>query len=465
MSARGTAAPRGVLSQRLNDRSGLLAGILLAFLMLVGGGGSPAPLAELACELLAAIVAIAWLWENPHAVSQDNRTLHWLVLLVVAVPMAQLIPLPPTLWRALPGRETMAAALDLIGRGGEWHAVSIAPHRTLASLLSLGPPLLMLVLAARLGSRPAARLAQIVAAIAVLAVVVGAGQLAQRTGGPLDFYATGEAGTLHGFQANRNTAADVLLIGLVALAAVWRARRDVHTGAGDAVFVVLGLILLLGVVLTGSRTGIAMAPLALAFVVAIVEPSVRLARSTWRALLAGVTAISGALALAAFALRDNAILGRVIARFGLSGEFRPELWRDTWFAIRGFWPVGSGLGTFIPAFLPAERLEVVDATLPHRAHNELLELALEGGIVLLLCWAVLAFIVLRAWLRAWGVRDPATRPLLLLAAAIVTVGGLHSLVDYPLRSMAMAALVAMGAGLAIGAASRAAGPRPSTDDA
>lgn len=445
-------------------RQDLLGALYLSALLVLGGGGSPAPLAELLCELIAGIVLVVWLASSGATGLKQQRSLYWVVGLIAALPMLQLLPLPPTLWRALPGREQVTATLDLVGAGADWHAFSISPPQTLAALLSLGPPLLILAMTAALASRKAEWLVRTIAILALASVLVGAGQLASGNGGPFDFYATGDVGVLHGFQANRNTEALVLLVGMVALALEAQEFRKSRGRAVDVVFAALALVLLFGVILTASRTGISLLPVALGFGAAILRSGGASPRFPVRRIALG-TALIGLAATGAVVLsRSNAVLGKVAGRFDFTGEFRPELWRDTLYAIGQYWPLGSGLGTFIPAFLPAERLEVVDATLPHRAHNELLELALEGGVPLLVCWAGVTGIVLWQLRQAWRAR-PDAHPQLLFAAAIFALTALHSLVDYPFRSMAMASLVAVGAGLAIGLAEAGRRtPRIRTDD-
>lgn len=444
---------------RQQRRRGALVACYLAALMVLGGGGSPAPLAELACELLAVEVLALWLVLGASGEHTGNRPVTWVIALVTLPVVVQLVPLPPALWQMLPGRETYTAALALIGEDQSWRSWSIAPHRTLAALLALAPPLLALWLTAQLERDGLRLVLRAVVGVALVSVAVGAAQLAQAGPGPLDFYGTGDTGVLHGFQANRNAEADVLLIGLLGLALTWRELHHARRERLGLAFLALAGLLLLGVVLTGSRTGIALAPVAAAASWAIVRserkvyghaPSER--RIPWW-LWAGVAGTAG---LVGLWLLGNPALARVIARFDLSGEFRPELWRDAWQAAMQFWPFGSGVGTFTPSFLPYERLEVVDATLPNRAHNEVLEAMIEGGVPLLLSWAAATGLVAWHGIAAWrGGKDSALpRRWLVFSASAIVLVALHSLVDYPLRSVALASLVAVAVGITFSAGSR-----------
>lgn len=433
---------------RWESRS-IIAATLLGLLLAVGGGGSPAPFSELLCQLFAAAALAAWAFAAEGSTARHDWRLMVVAGLIAIPPALQLIPLPPALWHALPGREAMRASLDLIGLGADWRAMSIDPARTLASLLSLIPPLLVMVMAARLAAPQRRLLIWVVAGMALLSVLVGAAQIAGGGSGFLSFYGSSD-GILYGFQANRNAEVDVLLIGLLALAAGWVSLRDMRATPPFWLFVGLGAVLLLGAMLTASRAGIALALPALGAVAAIIRPPrLTAAKFTARRLLLAIASTLAPIALAAVLWR-NAAIGRVAARFQIEGEFRPELWRDSLYAIEQNWPFGSGLGTFYPAFVPAERLEVIDNLLPNRAHNEFLELALEGGLPLLACWLVAALLVGFALWRALRTDHGAPREQALLALGILSVTLLHSLVDYPFRSMALASLIGLGAGMALG---------------
>lgn len=423
-----------------------LAFIYLPLLLLFGGGGSPAPLAELACQVLAGLTLLTWLGLNGPAALGRQPALWWTIGLIVAVPAVQLVPLPPALWQALPGRDLLREALALVGAQDRWWSLSIAPQRTLEALLALLPPLLAMVLVAGLTRAERLTLLKVLAGFALFSVAIGAAQLASSGRGPLHFYAGGEPGILFGFQANRNAQVDVILIGLLAAIAAWHQRARTSRAAAGALGAVV-LVLLLGAVLTGSRAGIALAPLALAWCVMLQPWRLPLDSPLrrWSVPVLGAIALTG---LTAAALQSRSI-GRVLARFDFTGEYRPDIWRDTLFAIGQYWPFGSGLGTFTRAIGPAERLEAIGPLLPNRAHNEYLELLLEAGLPGALAWAAVAALVLIGLVRALRAADAKLLPQTVFAGGALTIVTLHSLVDYPLRSMALAGLVGVAAALVL----------------
>jgi O-antigen ligase len=105
------------------------------------------------------------------------------------------------------------------------------------------------------------------------------------------------------------------------------------------------------------------------------------------------------------------------------------------------------MGNFVPALLAGERLEVVQATVPNRAHNDYLELLVEAGVPGLAALAAAAAVLALALWRAR--RDPpaGSAALALFGAAGLLILAIHSLVDYPLRSMSIAMAAAVCAGI------------------
>jgi len=453
----------------LPARHAAVAAAFLACAIMLGGGGSPNPATELLLQLVFAIAALAWLWlPLPAPGTWPRSRSAWLVCaLVLAVPLAQLVPLPPALWTGLGGQQDRAAALALIGRADGWQPLSQAPSRTLAALLAMIPALFAFVAAAALDARGRQWVMGAIAAMALLTVLLGALQLSLGPGAPY-LYAENHRGVVTGFQANRNAAADVLLIGMAAAAAFLVpslgakgfpavSGRVIVSDRRAAGVVLTGwvAVLLVGTVLTASRTGIALVPLALLGVCAIVRPALR---DLGRLRLLPIAAAAAAMLLIGLGMAvGNTALGEVADRFAFSGDFRRELWRDGWYATERAWPWGIGLGGAQYALIAAERLEILDPALPNRVHNDYLELALEAGLAGLAALAAVAALLVRLAWRAWGER-PQDRHLIACGATALLVVALHSLVDYPLRSMALSCLVGAGAGMLVPAGRRIAPP-------
>lgn len=452
MTARETVAASG---------HAVIAALFLVGAIVLGGGGSPNPATEVLLQLAFIAAGLAWLWvpAGGSPIRSPRSRSFWLVCaLVLALPLLQLVPLPPAVWTGLPGQEDRAAALALIGRDDSWQPLSHSPPRTLAALLAMIPALFAFFATAALDARGRSWVVGAIAAMTLAAALLGALQVSLGTAGAPYLYAQNSP-TLTGFQANRNAAADVFLIGVAATAAFLLPSLLPHGPRGKdtpgalladrraawAVLAGLLAVLFFAVLLTASRMGIALVPLALVGVWVILLPALA-DRGRLRYLPA--VAVAGAVAaVALMALQGgNTALGQVAERFVFSDDARRELWRDGWFAMGQAWPFGIGLGGAKPALIAAERLEVLDPLQPNRVHNDYLELALESGLIGLVLLAAVAVVLLAAFWRSWRGR-PEERHFTALGLVILMVAAAHSLVDYPLRSMALSCLIGTGAGL------------------
>lgn len=439
-----TETLRGVIA-------GWIPASILALALVIGGGGSPAPLPELVLQIAVAALALVWWWTvpRPRALAAPQALIIAAVLLLL--PLVQLIPLPPALWQALPGRDAARDALDLTGHAHDWRPLALSPQRTLAALLAVVPAAIMLLMASVADRRGRLRLVATMALGAAATMVLGAAQVSGGTEGPLRFYGGGST-FLEGFQANHNSTADVLQIGMIA-AVAWLRERALRRGTrGGHRAAVLGLagavtaVLGLGVVLTASRMGMALLPVALIANALLLRPWLT---GSPRTLGAGLAIIAAAGLIAALALSRDDMLGRIGDRFGITAEQRPDLWADSLYAAKSYFPVGVGMGNFVPALLANERLEVIEAAVPNRAHNDYLELLVEAGVAGVAALSIAAAALARALWQARRSPPAGSSAYAVAGGMALLVLALHSLVDYPLRSMSIALAAAACAGIAM----------------
>jgi O-antigen ligase len=374
---------------------------------------------------------------------QDHRFSLGLLGSLVAIPLVQLIPLPPEIWTALPGRDQMVLALELSGLEPGWAALSVTPDRTWNSTLALAPPAAVFLAMLSLPLLHRARLVRFCIAAAIAGILLGTAQLA--SGGD-SFYLWSWTGTgsVTGFFANRNHLASFLLIALpfaVIFGAATLRRRDQRTAAlwFGALFAGLVVVALAAI---RSRAGITL--LAPVTVLSLLAAWIAAGRGRPSAgLLVMVGAIGAALtAVAVLALPP------ILARFDQdTPEARFERWPLISEAAQTYLPLGSGIGSFDTVYRSVEPLEELDSTFFNQAHNDYLETWLEAGWLGIA--AVLAFLVWygrRCW-TAW--RAPPSREGDLQRAASIGIGVLllHSVGDYPLRTVTLAVVFALCCGL------------------
>ncbi len=148
---------------------------------------------------------------------------------------------------------------------------------------------------------------------------------------------------------------------------------------------------------------------------------------------------------------DGGNIARSIDRFGQTSDGRvTDLWPDAVYAASQTWPIGAGMGSFRPVFESAERLEVVDDSYPNQAHMDYLELLMEAG----LAGAILLAVTFGAFLFRCRtmLTSPSREGQRWAAGFSLAAGGvlaLHSLADYPLRTISLTVAAAIAIGLMV----------------
>ena len=177
--------------------------------------------------------------------------------------LIQLIPLPPSLWQALPGREVVTALDTSLGLGGVSRPLTLSPSGTVNAAFSLLVPLATLILAIQLTGKQHADLLMVLIVLGFLTAALGIVQLIGDSHSPLYTFRITNRGSPVGLFANRNHQA-VFLSLLIPLMILWaftasgnwnrfvtpRGRRTIIAAA--ATLIIAALILIIG-----SRTGIA----------------------------------------------------------------------------------------------------------------------------------------------------------------------------------------------------------------
>lgn len=415
--------------------------LAVAGLALVFGGATTQGHASDALVQLASLpllgVALMRLATQPRL----RRAAFPLVLLaaILALPLLQLIPLPPILWTQFPGRAGMVEVFALIDRPLPCWPLSMDPSATFGSFLSLLPAaaIFLAVLSTDVRDRRAMTLGLI--GFAVLTVVIGLAQLAQGPGSPLRFHAITNFDSSVGFFANRNHYA-ALLCATLPLTLAWAIHSAGTAGPErrmlTLVFGSISVLLLLGAALSLSRAGIILATVALGSGILLLDfgQARESRRSVWRLMI-----VIGAIAVVMIA---NYALSGLLSRFATSGidDYRVLIWSITRAAIASVFPVGAGFGTFRPLYLASDRPEALTGAYVNRAHNDWLELVLEAGLPAILLMLAFAAWFVRSAFRAWRghASEPARLDVKLVRAATLSIAILlvHSVVDYPLRTTA-----------------------------
>jgi len=114
----------------------------------------------------------------------------------------------------------------------------------------------------------------------------------------------------------------------------------------------------------------------------------------------------------------------------VDGDLRLVFYKNTISAISDYWIIGTGLGTFINIYPMFEPQADMTREFANHAHNDYLELLLEIGFLFFIpLIGLFLFLLFRH-----AMRTSLTQAATLSVLAVL----LHSLVDYPLRTMAVA---------------------------
>jgi exopolysaccharide production protein ExoQ len=419
------------------SRETILLGLLLVSAILFGGGGRSAPLFNLVVQLTALGCLVCVARSLPGFIATAPKALVLLVAATLALPLIHSIPLPPSLWQPLPGRDLVVTSLSLVGREANWFPFSVDQNLSLLAFVGLVPPLAVILLAWKVPRKDWPAIIALLVGLAALSLFVGAVQFASG-GASLDLFRGGSTSRFAGFFANHNSAGlfFVLVLSLIIALDETLMPKPLRP---RAVRVALGLVLVLAVVLSQSRSSIML----------LVLPILFLGLRLWcsrKALDARRTALFLAGGLAAMVIIGGAALssGRIeqaLERFDSFEDLRPAIWSDSLVSADRFWPVGSGMGTFDEVFQIDESLENVTSRRAGRAHNDYLEIAIEAGIiglVLVACWVLyLLWVGLRRLLS----RDEST--IFLGAMTGLLAIGAQSIVDYPLRNTTILCIAAL----------------------
>lgn len=427
------------------DAVAVAAAVLLALSFALGGSSQNHTLRLALVELasLPLLVLAGGRLIRTGAWSEHRFALS-LLAAVVVLPLIQLIPLPPTMWSALPGRDQMVLALQLAGMEPGWAPLSVTPDRTRGSALALAPPAAFFIAMLSLTRVQRERLVQFCLAAAIAGILLGGAQLAG-SGDDLYLWNWTGAGSVTGLFANRNHFASSLLVSLplaVVFGAATLRRRDRKTSALWLSALFAGLIVVALAVIR-SRAGITLfAPV---MVTSLLAAWIAAGRGRpGQGLLVVIGAVGAALtAVAMLALPP------ILDRFDTVGapEGRLDRWPLVAETAQTYLPLGTGIGSFDAIYRSVEPLDELDGSFFNQAHNEYLETWLEAG------WLgiglILAFLVWygrRSW-SAW--KAPPSREGDLQRAASISIGVLvlHSIADYPLRTVTLSVVFALCCGL------------------
>jgi len=363
--------------------------------------------------------------------------------LLIFVNVLQLLPLPAAIWTALPGREFLVQTTAVADLEEGWRPLSLVPFRTWNSLFALMVPLAGLLLAAQCDRTSDLRpVLMLLVGLACISAILGVLQTLAPAGSALFFYQITNTGLAVGLFANRNHNAVFMASAIPAVAFLlyqeWKGNPG-WTPRTAILFVPL-VILPPAILITGSRSGLFM------LLVGALSAPLFVGARALRSVLSGKAFWIPLITVAVLLLFIAAMFPVSTLRRMMEADFvdlRLRIWPIVWQLWLQYFPAGTGFGTLPEVYWIAEPDSQISPKYVNHAHNDVLEILLEGGLagaVLLLAAAALWIREFVASFRKSGEELMRARLGLLLTAMLA----LASVFDYPLRtpSLALALVIA-----------------------
>ncbi|MFM9829188.1 MAG: O-antigen ligase family protein [Sphingomonas sp.] len=366
-----------------------------------------------------------------------------LALVSLALPLLQLVPLPPPMWQALPGRAIIVDIDRLVGLDPLWRPLSLVPAATWNAVYAMFLPLAVLLLGLKLSDAERALLLPVILVLGLASATLGIFQLLGPNDSLLYFYTQTHNGSAVGFFANRNHQAAFLAclfpaIGLwVTMQPRARLQRARLIGGGVAALMLVPLLLI-----TGSRAGLVAGVLGM--IAGLAQSFSRLsagARGRGRGLMLVYAALAflviglGALSVSV----DRGEAFKRLAAWNPQRDLRLDAWTTVETMVWHYFPAGIGMGSFPDVYKIDEPDHLLTGVYFNHAHNDWLEMLLTGGLpgAILMALIGLGLVWKAAGLFGTIGNDSHRVGLAWLGLFMLVILAFSSITDYPLRVPAM----------------------------
>ena len=433
--------PEGYLARNGCTPFVLAMGLLLALCWMLGGVTVDDTSADEILQL-AALPVIAWAACRITSLSVSRTIAVALVLLlvIVALPLWQLLPLPYAIGSWGAGRQSIASDLVTAGLPAVKLHASLSPLATERSLWSLMPAVALFVGALMLPRLGAKRMLQLVLGAVLASAAFAFFQLSLPDGSSLLLY-TSWGRNFGGVFVNPNHQGNALAFGAVISASLFleeRRRAREHGGYRHWFYALACAACVVMVPLANGSAAM------LLVLVGLVAVAVMVGALEWKSIRRNR---QSQLRFVAAILLAMVVLSSAFAWQRVNGDRR--IFATTTIHIgEQFTPIGTGVGTFVPIYAQYQDLQRARSETINHAHDEYAQWWLEAGVPAL---GVMVFgLGVFCWL-GWQVLACMPSQRLRSIAASAWVGLLilllHSVVDFPMRTTTLMATAGLFAGL------------------
>jgi O-antigen ligase len=437
------------LFSRFPLRPGLsltLFALLMGVLWFAGGASRADALGQAVVRSAAILALAAAILFGDRPKLSGTGAVAGLLVAAILLSLLQLIPLPPSLWLSLPGRELFAEAARVSGQEQPWRPLALVPSAAANAAASLIVPAATLLLILQTRGRQLQWLPGFVLSLIVGSALVG---LLQVSGGGFNNPLINDRpGEVSGTFANRNHFALFLAMGCV-LAPVWAFLDSRERGWRAPLALGVVLLFALTILASGSRAGLLLGLISIVLGLVIVRRGMQQAlrrapRWVFPTFIAGILTLLLIFVVISVAADRASSINRVLS-LEADQDMRARALPTVLEMIRTYFPFGSGLGGFDPIFRIHEPFDLLRLAYYNRAHNDFLEVALDAGLpgILLLGVALgwWAWASVGAWRSGSGTANAVQK----LGSAMLLLIILASILDYPARTpMIMSMIIVAG---------------------
>jgi O-antigen ligase len=388
-------------------------------------------------------------WEHVRV----NRFLFGMAAAIFALVGLHLIPLPPSIWGALPGREIITEIDKVAELGAVWRPIAMVPSAAWNAFYSLFVPLAVLLLGVQLSREERFKLLPWVMGLALFSGFLGILQIVGDPQGSLYLYNVTNNGSAVGLFSNRNHQAILLasLFPMLAIYASTSVRSEEQLGLRLWLAIGAGIVLVPLLLVTGSRAGLMLGVIGLLSILLVyrkptsLTPRKRNAKKfDTRYVLAGF----GILCLGALTIiMSRAEAFQRLFAAGQGEDERFKVWAPIAQMAWQYFPFGSGIGSFVEVYQIDEPYELLSPDYFNHAHNDWLELYMTGGLpgLALLALALLAWVRLTVNNLRETLGEGRANGFARMGAFTMLILALGSIGDYPLRAPSLACVFVVAA--------------------
>lgn len=425
--------------------------------MLAGHTTSDITLYEFGIYLIATmIISYVFLRKPVSYLLSISPTLLIILFIFVSYVSIQLIPLPPEIWTWLPGRSVIIEGYTLLEAPLPWMPISMTPERSLLSVMGLLPGTAIYLLVTYEANETELKMATLAFLIvATISTLLG---ISQVFGSDL----LNSSGIFNGLFANENhnVTFAITAIPFAGLILSQYFPRPTNTNQTFNVKHFLSILLIFaiftGVLLSQSRAGyILIGPVLISTALFIMfEGRLSKVKSCRFLILTLCLIVVGII----FALNFSPVKELIAAEMNETSKIaRLPIAKQSVEIMREYMPFGSGLGSFVSIYKVYEVDTFVGNIYVNHAHNDILEFLLEMGLVG--GGILISFLIwITQTVGKLGFSKKGVTPMAKAAIICVTVISFHSIVDYPLRTIAISGLF----GFCLGVISRETAPKRAT---